>query len=89
MARFVLELEFGVDDEKRLEVRPAHREYLRGLHDQGVLIAAGPFADDTGALLVYEVPDETALRAILDGDPYYQHKVMREVSVREWSVVFG
>lgn len=89
MARFVLELEFGVDEEKRLEVRPAHREYLRGLHDQGVLIAAGPFADDTGALLVYEAPDEAALRAILDGDPYYQQKVMREVSVREWSVVFG
>jgi uncharacterized protein YciI len=55
MATYIVQLEFGIDEEKRMQVRPAHRDYLRTLLDQGKLITAGPWADETGALLQYEV----------------------------------
>ena len=36
------------------KARPAHREYLTGLQQQGKLVISGPFSDDRGGLLVYE-----------------------------------
>ncbi len=60
MARFAVELVFGPDREKRLAVRPAHREYIASLAEKGVVLAAGPYADDTGALIIYEAADETS-----------------------------
>ena len=89
MAKFVVELVYGEDREHRLEVRPAHREYSRGLADRGVLLAGGPYADDLGALLVYEVADEDELREVLDDDPYTTAGVIAETTVREWNAVTG
>ncbi|MGH3488942.1 MAG: YciI family protein, partial [Actinopolymorphaceae bacterium] len=54
MAIFVLQLGFKNND-RRLEVRPAHREYLASLREEGKLVSAGPWADDTGAMLLYDV----------------------------------
>jgi uncharacterized protein YciI len=86
MARFVLQLSFK-NDTRRLEVRPAHREYLRSLLDQGRLVTAGPFADDTGALLVYEVADEAEVRDILASDPYTTADVYDIEQLREWNPI--
>jgi uncharacterized protein YciI len=86
MARFVLQLSFK-NDARRLEVRPAHREYLRRLLDEGRLVTAGPFADDKGALLVYEVADEGELRDILAADPYTAADVYDIEQLREWSPI--
>jgi uncharacterized protein YciI len=83
MARFVLQLSFK-NNARRLEVRPAHREYLRSLLDQGRLVTAGPFADDTGALLVYEAADEAEVRDILAADPYTAADVYDIEQLREW-----
>ena len=59
MAQFVVQLRFDVaETDRRMEVRPAHREYLAELKAAGKLVAAGPFTDQTGALLVYDVADE-------------------------------
>jgi uncharacterized protein YciI len=86
MARFVLQLSFK-NDARRIEVRPAHREYLRSLLDQGRLITAGPFADDTGALLVYEAAGEQDVRDILAADPYTAADVYDIVQLREWNPI--
>jgi uncharacterized protein YciI len=86
MARFVLQLSFK-NDARRLEVRPAHREYLRGLLDEGKLVTAGPFADDKGALLVYDVADEAALRDIMAADPYTVADVYDIEQLREWTPI--
>jgi len=52
----------------------AHRAYLRGLEDAGILLASGPFVPRTGgALLLRLPPDEeplVALERVRDGDPY-------------------
>jgi uncharacterized protein len=88
MARYVLQLAFKNND-RRLEVRPAHREYLKTLHEQGRLVTAGPWADDTGALLVYEVADEQELRDILAADPYTAADVYDIAELREWNPIIG
>ena len=45
------------DDPARLELRPRHRELLGEMHEQGLLVAAGPFADQSGALLLFATDD--------------------------------
>jgi uncharacterized protein YciI len=54
MPLFAVTLTFTDDVERRLEVRPTHREYLKELLAQGKLHESGPFVDDTGALLIYD-----------------------------------
>lgn len=83
----VLELAF-TDAPERLAARPAHRERLTALHERGSLVAAGPWADDTGALLIFDT-DRDGLDAILDADPYYRAPGVRIAAVREWAPVVG
>ncbi|ONI82301.1 hypothetical protein ALI22I_39980 [Saccharothrix sp. ALI-22-I] len=89
MARFAVELVFGDDQDARLAVRPAHREYLASLVERGVLLVSGPWADQTGALLVYEAADEEELREILASDPYTPAGVVAETRVHEWQTLMG
>jgi hypothetical protein len=87
MAKFVSILTFGTDEEKRLAVRPKHREYLSSLLAQGKLHESGPFADDKGALIIYEVADEAEARAIIAADPYTDAGVVADQQLREWKRV--
>ncbi|MER7080463.1 hypothetical protein SAMN02982929_05440 [Saccharopolyspora kobensis] len=89
MARFVVDLVYGEDQEHRLQVRPAHREYCRELADRGVLLAGGPFTDGAGAQIVYEAADRDELKAVLDADPYTEAGVIARTTVREWDVLVG
>jgi uncharacterized protein len=89
MARFAVELVFGENQEERLAVRPAHREYLATLVERGVLLVSGPYADQTGALLIYEVADEAELREVLAADPYTPAGVVAETRVHEWQTLMG
>jgi hypothetical protein len=61
LSMFVVELAFGSDPE-RLAARPAHRDTLLRLHLTGAVRMAGPFHDDTGALLVFDVETRPAWR---------------------------
>lgn len=70
MARFAVELVFGPDRDKLLATRPAHREYVASLVEKGVVLAGGPFADDAGAMIVYNAEDEAAVKEIIAADPY-------------------
>jgi uncharacterized protein YciI len=87
MAHYVVEWVFGPDQERRLSVRAEHRAYVRGLIDRGVVLAAGPWEDQTGALLVYAVDDLAELQKVLDEDPYTEAKVLTETKIREWQIV--
>ncbi|PKW13257.1 YciI family protein [Saccharopolyspora spinosa] len=89
MAKFVVDLVYGEDEERRLGVRPAHREYCRELADRGVLLAGGPFADNLGAQLIYEAADADELQKVLDADPYTEAGVIAKTTVREWNLLTG
>jgi uncharacterized protein YciI len=71
-----------------LAVRPKHREYLSDLLEQGKLHESGPFADDKGALIIYEAADEAEARALIAADPYTDAGVVATNDLREWKRVF-
>jgi len=55
----------------------AHRAYLRGLKEKGLLIASGPMNPRFGGLVLFRVPDDDpkVLDTIRDGDPFFQSGV--------------
>ena len=83
----VLELAFA-HDERRLAARPAHRERLDRLHAEGRLVIAGPWDDNSGALLIFRT-DEHGMREILAADPYYTTPGVAVVSCRRWRPIAG
>ncbi|MGZ3141751.1 YciI family protein [Lentzea chajnantorensis] len=80
---------FGSNRDERLAARPAHREYIASLAEKGVVLAAGPYSDDTGALIIYEAADETALQEIIAADPYTPANVVTKWDVRPWNALLG
>jgi uncharacterized protein YciI len=85
---YVVELTLEPDP-RRFEARPAHRERLQQLHAAGRLVMAGPYADDSGALLVFDVADRTELDDVLDADPYYRTPGVTVARRQEWTPVVG
>jgi uncharacterized protein len=81
---WIVELSFGSAPE-RLAARPAHRKRLTELHRAGSVRMAGPWADDTGALIVFDVPDDAALDRLLAADPYLMTPGVHVTVKREWS----
>jgi uncharacterized protein YciI len=68
--------------------RPAHRQYLTGLIEQGKLVISGPFADDRGALLVYEAENPAQVETMIVEDPFAIHGVFVSWEIQPWNVVF-
>jgi uncharacterized protein YciI len=84
----VVELAFTSAPE-RLAARPAHRAVLTRLHAEGKLVAAGPWGDDAGALLVFAL-ERAEWEKVMGEDPYYLRTPGVEVrSVREWAPIVG
>jgi uncharacterized protein len=81
MARYMALLDFTDDEALRLETRPRHREYLQSLLADGKLAMSGPWADDTGAMLIYEAESLEAAQALLDADPYRAAGVLADARI--------
>jgi uncharacterized protein YciI len=77
------------DGNPHLAVRDAHRAHMAELHAAGTLLMSGPWTANDGALILYDVEDVNAARALIAEDPYTAEGVVTEVSLREWNVVFG
>jgi uncharacterized protein YciI len=89
MPLFAAILEYGPDAERRQQVRPSHREYQRGLLATGKIHEAGPFADDSGALIVYNAADLAEVQEIMSNDPFAQQGIIVGATVEEWNVVMS
>lgn len=89
MALIAVTLEFSEDDERRLQVRPTHREYLATLLAAGKLHESGPFTDDSGALLIYDVADVAEAQELLANDPYTPAGIIAGVTMKEWNRVMS
>jgi uncharacterized protein YciI len=81
-------LAFAPDSAARLALRPAHRQELAALHAAGTLVAAGPYADETGALLLFDA-NRADVDAAMAADPYYRAPGVTVVAITEWSPVVG
>jgi uncharacterized protein YciI len=80
---------YTTDAAKIAAHRPAHRQYLTGLLQQGKLVAAGPFTDDSGALFIYEADSDAAAAALLAGDPFSANGVIVSATLKPWKLVMA
>jgi uncharacterized protein YciI len=90
MPQFVVEYTYEQNsDAVRDEHRPRHRDWQRGLYDEGTLLLSGPFTDGTGALLIFSAGDADWLADLLAVDPFNEVGVVANVHIRAWSPVIG
>lgn len=87
MPLFAVTLKFTDNVERRLEVRPTHREYLKKLLEEGKLHESGPFVDDSGALLIYDAADIAEVQELLANDPYAPNGIVESATINEWNRV--
>jgi uncharacterized protein YciI len=68
----------------------SHRAYLRGLKEEGVLLASGPMHPRFGGLLLLRVNDDDliALDGIRDNDPFVMNGVA-QYELIGWAPVIG
>lgn len=70
---------------------PDHRSYLTTLHQQGILLASGPFDPRIGGALLLRLPDgeaASALDRIRDADPYWQ-RGLANYELLPWAPTIG
>jgi uncharacterized protein YciI len=87
--KFAAIIEYAQDRARVAELRPAHRQYLAGLRERGQLAAAGPFTDDSGALIVYEAASREEAESLLRGDPFSQNGIFVSYALRPWNAVMA
>lgn len=87
--KFAAIIEYAQDKEKIAQIRPVHRQYLAGLRDRGQLAISGPFADDSGALIVYEAGSAEEAEKLLRGDPFFANGIFLQYKLRPWNPVIA
>jgi uncharacterized protein YciI len=88
MAKFLVLTTF-TSQEKRSAHRAEHRVHLNNLVDQGKLIFAGPFDDESGGLIIFEAVSEKEVREMMDEDPFSREGVFDTVEIKGWTQVAG
>ncbi len=86
--KFAAIIEYTPDKAKIAEIRPAHRKYLIGLYQQGKVAIAGPFGDDSGAIIVYETDTQEQAEELLKNDPFRTGGVFVRWKLQPWKTVF-
>ena len=70
--------------------RPAHRDFLRGLLEQGTVLAAGAYPDGpAGALLILRGDSEEQIAGLLAADPFQQLGLVQGCQIRAWGQAMG
>jgi len=87
--KFAAIIEYSQDRAKIAAHRPVHRQYLASLRESGRLAAAGPFTDDSGALIIYEAGSQAEAEALLKGDPFNQNGIFLKYQLRPWNPVIA
>ncbi|MFL5243342.1 MAG: YciI family protein [Gemmataceae bacterium] len=85
--KFAAIIEYIPDKARVSELRPLHRQYLTALRERGQLAVAGPFTDDSGALIVYEAATKDEAKKLLEGDPFNQNGIFVKYLIRPWNPV--
>ncbi|MGH8880529.1 MAG: YciI family protein [Stackebrandtia sp.] len=73
----------------RDEHRPRHRAWLSDLVERGVVLATGPYADGTGALLLFRAEDQAAIAQLLSADPFAEQDLIEATRYTEWTPTMG
>jgi hypothetical protein len=87
--KFAAVIEYLQAKETVERLRPLHRQYLASLKEKGQLAISGPFADGSGALIVYEADSAEAAEALLKADPFHANGVFLKWQLRPWNTVIA
>ena len=76
--------------EKRAPYRPEHLGLANAAHDRGEIIMGGALGDppDT-AIMIFKGKSPAAAEEFARNDPYVKAGLIKEWSVRPWTVVIG
>ena len=80
--KFAAIIESGPDRDKVKAHHAAHRTYLRRFLENGQLRAAGPFAEDAGALWIVDAESAEAAEDIVKADTYVAVGVLMSWNIR-------
>ena len=76
--------------ERRAPFRELHLAYARAAQDRGELFLAGALAEPAdGAVLIFRGESPGVAETFARNDPYVLNGLIREWSVRPWTVVIG
>lgn len=91
MPFFVVRYTYTDDTTGRDGLRPSHKEYLADAAERGLILVSGPFtaAAEAGAAMIYHAPDEEAVRAVVEGDPFRTAGHVADYTVTEWIPMIG
>jgi uncharacterized protein YciI len=87
--KFAAVIEYSQDHAKVQALRPTHRQYLTELRQRGQLAAAGPFTDNSGALIIYEAANAAEAEQLLQGDPFHHNGIFLRYVLRPWNPVMA
>ncbi|PID98055.1 MAG: hypothetical protein CSA82_01395 [Actinobacteria bacterium] len=91
MSVFIVEYVYPSHSAEQLaDIRPAHRDFLSALHDKGINLASGPWAEGApGALLIIRANSAEKALEFLNDDPFYSAGLIAKRNIREWTPVIG
>jgi uncharacterized protein YciI len=91
MPVFAVHYVYDDREELRMQTRPEHRAFLFDMAEQGVVLAAGAYADagQPGGIIVVRADSAAQAEQVLDPDPYRQVGVLIGREAREWGQALG
>src|SRR5690349_10605777 len=63
-----------------------HARFMDELFDAGRVILAGPFADNSGTMVILSAESVEAARAILQKDPWAKQDILIARDFKEWTI---
>ena len=82
---FAAIIEYSNNANEVKALHSVHRQYLRSFLENGQLRAAGPFAEEAGALWVLDAETLEEASDIVKGDPYVEAGVIVSWQIRPLS----
>ena len=63
-----------------------HARFMDALFDAGQVILAGPFADDSGSMVILAAESVEAARATFQQDPWAHRDILVTADAKEWTI---
>ncbi|AOZ72585.1 hypothetical protein BK816_04160 [Boudabousia tangfeifanii] len=91
MNTFTVEYVYATDQAEKMDaLRPDHRTFLRGLHEQDVVVAVGSWATPApGAYVFLRAEDESEALELLNNDPFLINNLIVDRKVHPFNLVIG
>jgi uncharacterized protein len=88
--KFAVTYSYGPEAaDRRAELLPEHRAWLKTIDDEGRVLGAGIFPDKSGALLVFEAESLDAIQRDLEADPFARAGAIVKTDIKEWAPNWG